>query len=101
LEACDGALDELVCAAAPKGIAGIAARSNAGVAASKKSLKLRFTANLPKKEIPCAGIESQIAEKVAGYRGENCYLIGIEGPAGVEKLLRCGEGRQRAKRTDD
>jgi len=27
---------------------------------------VRFTANLPKKEIPCGDIESQVAEKVAG-----------------------------------
>jgi len=45
---------------------------NAGVAASKKYRTIRFKAILPR-EIPCATIESQVAEKVSG----NCFPHGI------------------------
>jgi hypothetical protein len=54
------------CAGAGTAVAGFEARSSTGVAANRQSLKVRFTANLPKKEIPCGDIESQVAEKVAG-----------------------------------
>jgi hypothetical protein len=37
---------------------GPALRNKAGVAVNKKILKVRFTANLPEKEIPCIDIES-------------------------------------------
>jgi hypothetical protein len=54
------------CAGASTAVAGFEARSSTGVAANRQSPKVRFTANLPKKETPCGDIESQVAEKVAG-----------------------------------